>query len=90
MAQRLVRTICPECKTTFVPDHDELPMDFPLKKGAPKPAPDIAIQQGMVEMMAAGQRQRREALEGDRLPGVPAERATAAGPASTSCSSTTT
>jgi general secretion pathway protein E/type IV pilus assembly protein PilB len=53
MAQRLVRTICPECKTAFVPDQDELPMDFPLRKHGPKPAPDIAIQQGMVEMMDA-------------------------------------
>jgi general secretion pathway protein E/type IV pilus assembly protein PilB len=53
MAQRLVRTICPECKTTFVPDSDCMPLDFPLRKGALKPAPDIAIQQGMVEMMAS-------------------------------------
>jgi type II secretion system protein E len=30
LAQRLVRTICPECKTTFVPTgEDELPIDFP-------------------------------------------------------------
>jgi len=29
MAQRLVRTICPECKTTFVPEAEELPIDFP-------------------------------------------------------------
>src|SRR6476646_3795589 len=48
MAQRLVRTICPECKTTFVPDPDDLPMDFPWR-GSVKPAPDVAIQQGMVE-----------------------------------------
>jgi general secretion pathway protein E/type IV pilus assembly protein PilB len=53
MAQRLVRTICPECKTTFVPDMDSMPLDFPLRKGAPKASPDIAIQQGMVEMMGA-------------------------------------
>jgi len=54
MAQRLVRTICPECKVTFAPDLDELPLDFPLRKGgALKPASDVAIQQGMVEMMAA-------------------------------------
>ena len=33
MAQRLVRTICPDCKTTFVPDLDDLPLDFPLRKG---------------------------------------------------------
>jgi general secretion pathway protein E/type IV pilus assembly protein PilB len=54
MAQRLVRTICPECKTAFVPDLDTLPLDFPLRKGGVKPAPDIAIQQGVVEMMGAG------------------------------------
>ena len=32
---------------------DELPMDFPLRKGAPKPSAEVAIQQGMVEMMGA-------------------------------------
>jgi general secretion pathway protein E/type IV pilus assembly protein PilB len=53
MAQRLVRTICPECKTTFTPDFENLPLDFPLRKGGLKPAGDVAIQQGMVEMMAA-------------------------------------
>jgi len=53
MAQRLVRTICPECKTTFVPDFEALPLDFPLRKNGPKPAPDIAIQQGVVQMMGA-------------------------------------
>jgi type II secretory ATPase GspE/PulE/Tfp pilus assembly ATPase PilB-like protein len=53
MAQRLVRTICPDCKTTYVPAQDDLPIDFPLKKKGVKPAPDIAIQQGVVEMMAA-------------------------------------
>jgi type II secretion system protein E len=30
MAQRLVRTICPDCKTTFKLPPDEYPMDFPL------------------------------------------------------------
>jgi type II secretion system protein E len=55
MAQRLVRTICPDCKTTFVPEPDEVPLDFPLRKGGLKPAADIAIQQGVVEMMAAGE-----------------------------------
>jgi len=29
MAQRLVRTICPDCKTEYMPDPDELPIDFP-------------------------------------------------------------
>jgi general secretion pathway protein E/type IV pilus assembly protein PilB len=54
MAQRLVRTICPDCKQTFVPDTEEMPIDFPLRKNAPKPAADIAIQQGLVQMMASG------------------------------------
>ena len=29
MAQRLVRTICPDCKTEFTPEHHEVPGDFP-------------------------------------------------------------
>jgi type II secretion system protein E len=29
LAQRLVRTICPECKTEWYPQDDELPIDFP-------------------------------------------------------------
>jgi len=52
MAQRLVRTVCPECKVLYVPDPDMMPLDFPLRRGgAIKPAADIAIQQGMVDMM---------------------------------------
>ena len=30
MAQRLVRTICPECKTAITLPHEEYPMDFPF------------------------------------------------------------
>ena len=56
MAQRLVRTVCPDCRQTYVPEPEEMPLDFPLRKGALKPAPDIAIQQGMVEMMGAGEK----------------------------------
>jgi type II secretory ATPase GspE/PulE/Tfp pilus assembly ATPase PilB-like protein len=52
MAQRLVRTICPDCKAPYMPEPDEMPLDFPLRKGPPRPAPDVAIQQGVVEMMA--------------------------------------
>jgi general secretion pathway protein E/type IV pilus assembly protein PilB len=29
MAQRLVRTICPECKVEYEPEHHEVPKDFP-------------------------------------------------------------
>jgi type II secretion system protein E len=29
MAQRLVRTICPDCKESYAPEHVELPTDFP-------------------------------------------------------------
>ncbi|MCS6865924.1 MAG: ATPase, T2SS/T4P/T4SS family [Gemmataceae bacterium] len=54
MAQRLVRTICPDCKTTYVPSLDEMPLDFPLRKGHPKAAPDVAIQRSILEMMNSG------------------------------------
>src|SRR5204863_8063447 len=30
MAQRLVRTICPDCKVQYTPHIDEVPIDFPL------------------------------------------------------------
>jgi type II secretion system protein E len=33
MAQRLVRTICPECKMSFTPDVKDLPIDFPMPEG---------------------------------------------------------
>jgi type II secretion system protein E len=29
MAQRLVRTICPDCKMEYAPPHGDLPLDFP-------------------------------------------------------------
>jgi general secretion pathway protein E/type IV pilus assembly protein PilB len=33
MAQRLVRSICPECKVDYEPDYDALPKDFPRPQG---------------------------------------------------------
>ena len=30
MAQRLVRTLCRECRESYMPSHDEVPYDFPL------------------------------------------------------------
>jgi len=35
MAQRLVRTVCPDCKVAYEPDRDKLPADFHLDPGAP-------------------------------------------------------
>ena len=32
MAQRLVRTICPDCKEPYEPDRDRLPADFDLRE----------------------------------------------------------
>ncbi len=32
MAQRLVRTLCPECREAYVPRADDLPADFPLEE----------------------------------------------------------
>lgn len=34
MAQRLVRTICPDCKQPFAPNADDLPIDFPHRNRA--------------------------------------------------------
>jgi general secretion pathway protein E/type IV pilus assembly protein PilB len=34
MAQRLVRTICQECKEPYEPDRERLPADFKLEPGA--------------------------------------------------------
>src|SRR5262249_54773134 len=34
MAQRLVRTVCPDCKTEYTPEHHEVPADFPGAGGA--------------------------------------------------------
>jgi general secretion pathway protein E/type IV pilus assembly protein PilB len=33
MAQRLVRTICPECKVEYQPEPHEVPVDFPGREG---------------------------------------------------------
>jgi general secretion pathway protein E/type IV pilus assembly protein PilB len=33
MAQRLVRTICPDCKVEYTPEEHEIPSDFPHKNG---------------------------------------------------------
>jgi type II secretion system protein E len=41
MAQRLIRTICPDCKTSFAADILELPMDYPLPNGKNGPPPTL-------------------------------------------------
>jgi general secretion pathway protein E/type IV pilus assembly protein PilB len=41
MAQRLVRTICPECKVEFKPDIKEMPLDFPLEDRNLGPVPTL-------------------------------------------------
>ena len=35
MAQRLVRTICPDCKIEYKPEHHEIPADFPMPESGP-------------------------------------------------------
>lgn len=37
MAQRLVRTICSDCKEGYEPDHNDLPSDFPLEEAGQVP-----------------------------------------------------
>jgi general secretion pathway protein E/type IV pilus assembly protein PilB len=41
MAQRLVRTICPDCKTQFQPEIADLPLDFPMPNGKDGPPPKL-------------------------------------------------
>jgi general secretion pathway protein E/type IV pilus assembly protein PilB len=41
MAQRLVRTICPECKTQYTPEIRDLPFDFPLADRNVGPVPPM-------------------------------------------------
>ncbi len=41
MAQRLVRTICPDCKIAFTPDIKDLPLDFPVEDRNLGPAPTL-------------------------------------------------
>ena len=53
MAQRLVRTICPECKTTYAPDLDNLPLDFPLRRGGAKPVKEILQNEATRAMLEA-------------------------------------
>ena len=35
MAQRLVRTVCPDCKIEYTPEHHEVPSDFPQPEKGP-------------------------------------------------------
>jgi general secretion pathway protein E/type IV pilus assembly protein PilB len=37
MAQRLLRRLCKECKEPYIPDHNDLPSDFPFETLADKP-----------------------------------------------------
>jgi general secretion pathway protein E/type IV pilus assembly protein PilB len=41
MAQRLVRTCCPDCKAPFTADILELPIDYPLPNGKDGPPPTL-------------------------------------------------
>jgi general secretion pathway protein E/type IV pilus assembly protein PilB len=41
MAQRLVRTICPDCKVGFTPAVEDMPFDFPMSDMNQGPAPMI-------------------------------------------------
>jgi general secretion pathway protein E/type IV pilus assembly protein PilB len=41
MAQRLVRTICPDCKMEFTPELAEVPLDYPMPQGKDGPMPKM-------------------------------------------------
>ena len=44
LAQRLVRTICKDCKIEYTPDIQELPIDFPMPNG--KDGPPLVLHKG--------------------------------------------
>ena len=48
MAQRLVRKICPKCRTEFEPTRDKLPRDFDL------PGADALLRAGLPELPQFG------------------------------------
>jgi type II secretion system protein E len=58
MAQRLVRTICPDCSAPYDPDPDEIPIDFPHRNyfvgdaASQRVPPDAALQHSAVELHA--------------------------------------
>ncbi|QEL18795.1 GspE/PulE family protein [Limnoglobus roseus] len=45
MAQRLVRTICPDCKTEYEPSAEEVPIDFPWKPS--EEVPVLRVHKGL-------------------------------------------
>jgi general secretion pathway protein E/type IV pilus assembly protein PilB len=55
MAQRLVRTVCPDCKVAFTPHIDELPIDFPTGEAA-----QALLTQGKLPAAQASADWRRE------------------------------
>ncbi|MGL6096243.1 MAG: GspE/PulE family protein, partial [Fimbriiglobus sp.] len=67
MSQRLVRTICPDCKTPYTPHVDDLPIDFPFRNraeggNAAEPAPaDARFQQVLLEHSSPEQAARAHA-----------------------------
>jgi general secretion pathway protein E/type IV pilus assembly protein PilB len=58
MAQRLVRTICPDCKVPFTLEIVELPMDFPLPNGKDGPPPTLFKGEGCRACRQTGYRGR--------------------------------
>ncbi len=58
MAQRLVRMICPDCKTEYDPNQDELPIDFLKKHGVDGISPRLHKGEGCRACRQSGYRGR--------------------------------
>ncbi len=58
MAQRLVRMICPDCKTEYDPNQDELPIDFLKKHGVDGRSPRLHKGEGCRACRQSGYRGR--------------------------------
>jgi general secretion pathway protein E/type IV pilus assembly protein PilB len=67
MAQRLVRTICSECKTTYLPTLEDLPIDFPHRSKAGGSAADVPADARLQQAMIAHLTPDGAALTGDKL-----------------------
>ncbi len=58
MAQRLVRTICPDCKEAYQPDLAEVPLDFPMADRNAGPIPKLWRGRGCRSCRQSGYRGR--------------------------------
>jgi general secretion pathway protein E/type IV pilus assembly protein PilB len=60
MAQRLVRTVCPDCKTTYTPHVNDIPIDFPKRPRVVESDDDAADEEVLTLHKGTGCRSCRQ------------------------------